>query len=335
MFSRVVENVLLYRSACKCVQIKHFSSLIQTRYKVPNDSETEPSALEKASQDLSEFTPYYPKSFNLAAYVNSSETLQKLIQLNVNLSKIETKPYHAEQLLKLDFDRNIKEHLLFLKDFVNFEELGSFITKNSLILSEPLEDLKIRINYLQSKCFSEDQIKQIITRNPFWLMFTTTRIDRRLGFYQDKFLLHGKEVRLLASKQPKLITYSLHNVRTNMFALKEEMGFEQHELKQLLLKKPRLYMISQKTLLERFNYIHNTMQISHKRILDEPAVLLSRNFRIKQRHLFLQKLGRAQYDPKKENYVPIIKLAEGSDTEFCKQEAKCNVLDYNLFLKTL
>ncbi|XP_073941668.1 mitochondrial transcription termination factor 3 isoform X2 [Choristoneura fumiferana] len=164
---------------------------------------------------------------------------------------------------------------------------------------------------------------------------STTRIDRRFGFYQEKFILKGKDVRLLATKQPKLITYNLHHVNTNIFALKEEMGFNQEELKQLVLKKPKLYMLGHKTLLERFNYVHNEMQIPHHRILEDPEVLLSRNFRIKQRHLFLSRLGRAQYNPKKENYVPVKSLVEGTDIEFCKQYAKCNVADYNLFLKTL
>lgn len=77
------------------------------------------------------------------------------------------------------------------------------------------------------------------------------------------------------------------------------------------------------------------MKIPHHRILEDPEVLLSRNFRIKQRHLFLSSLGRAQYDPMKENYVPVKSLVEGTDVDFCKQYGKCNVGDYNLFLKTL
>lgn len=76
-----------------------------------------------------------------------------------------------------------------------------------------------------------------------YFISSTTRIDRRFGFYQEKFILSGNEVRLLSTKQPRLITYSLHHVNTNIFALKEEMGFNQEELKQLVLKKPKLYML--------------------------------------------------------------------------------------------
>lgn len=77
------------------------------------------------------------------------------------------------------------------------------------------------------------------------------------------------------------------------------------------------------------------MKISHKTILNHPEILFCRNFKLKQRHLFLEKLGRAQYDSRKENYVPIKALVEKTDAEFCRQFAKCSVHDFNLFLKTL
>lgn len=77
------------------------------------------------------------------------------------------------------------------------------------------------------------------------------------------------------------------------------------------------------------------MKIPHSTILENPEILLSRNFRIKQRHLFLQKLNRAQYDPKKENYVSIQSLVRNTDIEFCKYYAKCSIDDFNMFLKTL
>lgn len=88
-------------------------------------------------------------------------------------------------------------------------------------------------------------------------------------------------------------------------------------------------------MLERFHYVHNVMRISHKTIANNPDVLLSRVHRIKQRHLFLEKLGRAQYNPKKESYIPITALVKDTDVEFCKNYAKCVVDDFNMFLKTL
>ncbi|XP_026738560.1 transcription termination factor 3, mitochondrial [Trichoplusia ni] len=293
------------------------------------------NVLETTSEDLSHITPYFSNTFNLAAYVNNSETLKKLVDINVDLSKIEKKPHIVNKILKLDFEKHMKEHIIFLNDYVGLDEVGNFLTKNPLILCEPVQDLQVRVNYLESKGFQNDQIKRIITRNPFWLMFNTVRIDRRFGYFQKSLQLTGNEVRHLTTKQPKLITYNLHHVKCNMFVLKEEMGFEDKEMKDLTLNKPKLLMINQRHLLERFNYIHNIMQISHKTILKYPEVLFCRNFKIKQRHQFLLKLGRAQYDPKKENFISIKSLVLDTDAEFCNNIAKCSVSDFNLFLKTL
>lgn len=74
--------------------------------------------------------------------------------------------------------------------------------------------------------------------------FSTIRIDRRFGYFQKSLQLTGKEVRDLTTKQPKLITYNLHNVKCNMFVVKEEMGFEDGEMKDLVLNKPKLLMLS-------------------------------------------------------------------------------------------
>ncbi|KAJ8726294.1 hypothetical protein PYW07_000992 [Mythimna separata] len=327
-FYKSFRNREITKQLCGYLQYATSSSLIK-------NEDFGANALKPVSEDLSTITPYFPNTFNLAAYVNQSDTLKNLVNLNVNLSKIEKKPFIVDKILKLDFEKDMKSHIIFLNDFVGMEEIGNFITKNPMILCEPLEDLQVRVNYLYSKGFKGDQINRIISKNPFWLMFSTIRIDDRLGFYQKCLTLCGREVRDLAVKQPKLITYNLHAVKCNLFVIKEEMGFEDNEVKEIVLNKPKLLMLNQRNLLERFNFIHNEMKISHQTILKTPEILMCRKFRIKQRHLFLEKLGRSQYNPKKENYVPIKSLIEDTDTEFCRNIAKCSVDDFNTFLKTL
>lgn len=169
-------NVNICRRVCSGVQ----------KYNLPivGNFETESNninVLEQVNQDVSEITPYFPKSFNLAAYVNTSETLKNLVNLNVNLSKIEKKPFVAEEILKLDFEKDIKKQIWFLKDYVGAEEIGEYITKNPLILCEPLEDLEIRVNYLRSKRFSDNQIQRIVSQNSFWLMYRQVLIIHRFN----------------------------------------------------------------------------------------------------------------------------------------------------------
>lgn len=160
-------NVNICRRICSGVQKYNLPSVLDNFRTESNKI----NILERVNEDVSEITPYFPKTFNLAAYVNTSETLQNLVHLNVNLSKIEKKPYVAQKILKLDFEKDIKKQIWFLKDYVGAEVIGEYITKNPLILCEPLEDLEIRVNYIRSKRFSVSQIRRIVSQNPFWLMY--------------------------------------------------------------------------------------------------------------------------------------------------------------------
>jgi hypothetical protein len=51
------------------------------------------------------------------------------------------------------------------------DELGVFITKNPCIFKDDLDDLQVRVNYLQSKKFSAEMITRVVRRNPWWLSF--------------------------------------------------------------------------------------------------------------------------------------------------------------------
>lgn len=307
-------------------QIQHEN--VSTHLTKPKQPEDELPALPKAEKD-------YVPTFNLAAYVNKSECLQQLLKLGVDLSRIEKRNGLAEFVLKLDFERNIKPHLMFLHDLgVQPEHFGELITKNPLIFKEDLDDLQVRVNYLQVKKFKDHQITRIVTKNPYWLMFSTKRIDKRLGYFQENFKLSGDDVRFLAAKQPRLITYNMEHIRKNMFCITEEMGFELEELRCLLLNKPKLWMLNSDELIERFDYAHNVMKLSHDMIIQFPEILLSREFRIRERHEFLKSLGRAQYNPTQDLYVSPKTLVEGNDKDFVKNVAKCDMQMYEMFLRT-
>ena len=199
-----------------------------------------------APKDLPDDAPQFIKpTFNLAAYVNKSETLQQFIKLGVDLHRIEKTAGWPEFLVRLDFTNDVQPYLLFLKDVgIGADQLGTVISKNPLIFKESLDNLCTRINYLQSKQFKPDGIARICEKNPFWLMFTTQRIDGRLGFFQKNFKLIGTEVRAVAVKQPKLITYNLAHIQQQSFAIKEEFGFTNVETKNLLLSVPKIWMMS-------------------------------------------------------------------------------------------
>ncbi|XP_037782555.1 transcription termination factor 3, mitochondrial-like [Penaeus monodon] len=275
-------------------------------------------------------------AFNLAAYVNRSATLQEMVKLGVDISKWEKRKGISSYILKLDLERDMKQHFMFLHhQGVKPEDLGRWLTINPLIFREKIEDLHSRINYLKAVEFTNGEIARLISRNPYWLLFSTVRIDNRLGFFQHLSGLSRGEVRVVAVKEPRLITHNLHHVKRTSIAVTEEMGFSENEMKSLILSTPKLWITNGPSLLRRFEYLHNEMGLSHSVLVKFPKILQSREFRIKQRHLYLKTLGRAQYDPHKPNYVSPASLVEGSDIQFCSDIAKNTIQDYNIFLKTL
>jgi mTERF domain-containing protein len=69
------------------------------------------SVLEPCTEYLSTVAPYFQPSFNFAAYVNNSPTLQELVKLGVDLHRLERKKDVPEFILQLEFSRNMKEHI--------------------------------------------------------------------------------------------------------------------------------------------------------------------------------------------------------------------------------
>ena len=222
---------------CRTVSIPFSTELVTS-----TSTTIKPTNKVDPDKDLLTFTS---PSFNFAAYVNKSESLRKFVELGVDLSKIEKKKGLPQYVLKLDFERDVKKHLFFFNDLgIPAEAYGYFLTKNPLIFKESLDDLETRVYYLRSKKFSVPNVQTIVLKNPFWLSFSTKRIDKRLGWFQKNFIMTGDEVRKLTVKQPKLITYNLEHVREAAFSVREQMGFDKLETKMLLLAKPNLLMNS-------------------------------------------------------------------------------------------
>lgn len=77
------------------------------------------------------------------------------------------------------------------------------------------------------------------------------------------------------------------------------------------------------------------MKLSHERILQSPEIFYCRLHRMQQRHMFLKHLGLAQYDPKKDLYISLLKLSKGNDQDFVINVAKSTFVEFDSFLRTL
>lgn len=69
------------------------------------------SVLGPCKEDLSTYAPNLTPTFNFAAYVNRSDTLQQLVKLGVNLYELEKKKDVPELILRLSFEADIKPYI--------------------------------------------------------------------------------------------------------------------------------------------------------------------------------------------------------------------------------
>uniref|UniRef100_U3IZ73 Transcription termination factor 3, mitochondrial n=1 Tax=Anas platyrhynchos platyrhynchos TaxID=8840 RepID=U3IZ73_ANAPP len=302
---------------------------------VPPSSALEEISEEEAVQILAD--PLLPlQSSTLRDYVDHSETLTKLVQLGVDLSQVEKRQKAGQLLLTLDFEKDIKKILLFLKDVgIEDNQLGLFLTKNPYILGEDLEALETRVAYLKSKKFGNAEIAQMVSRAPYLLLFSVERLDNRLGFFKNELGLSVKKTKDLVIRLPRLLTGKLEPVKENLQVCQIEFGFQRNEIQQIAYKTPKILTANRKRLRQTFDYLHNIMGIPHHMLTRFPQVFNAKLLRIKERHKFLTFLGRAQYDPAKPSYISLDQLVSLPDEVFCTEIAKASIQDFEKFLKTI
>lgn len=186
-------------------------------------------------------------TYTFASYANNSKTIQELVKLGVDLSKLERKKDLVELVLKMNFEKDVQPYIRFLHDNgVHADDLGKVLTKNIAICRESVDNLQTRINYLESKNFDKDMISAIITKNPIWLTTPVSVIDGRLGWLQQNFKLTGNDIRFIINSLPQIATFSLNTIKLNMFVLEEELGMTKADLRQLIKKRPKVFTTSKK-----------------------------------------------------------------------------------------
>lgn len=87
--------------------------------------------------------------------------------------------------------------------------------------------------------------------------------------------------------------------------------------------------------MERYDIITKEMKIPQPLILQNPEIFETRGFILRERHGFLKSLGRAQYDPKHDLYVPLHALIVGTNEAFAVKVAKSTYEEFDKYLRTL
>ena len=290
-----------------------------------------------SEEELGNIRAAQPTS-TLVSLVNTSDTLQRLVDLGVQLHVWDTRG-KIDLAAKLEFSRDVVPMIRFLTDIgVSIDNVGRVLTFCPQLMEEREEDLMSRVAYLVSKGFSRSDIDKIVTGSPSWLLFSVRGIDARLGFFQKTFNLTGSEVRSIAVTKPTLIVWSgtPTKVKRNLFSYNEEMGFTQEELRKMVVACPDILKISDVSQIQhQFELLHNVAKIPHEILSQFPASLRASAMVTRPRIQFLQALGRDQFDPDQPNYISPDMLTVISDQEFCNKSAKCSEQLFNKFQKTL
>jgi len=276
-----------------------------------------------------------------SSIINQSDTLKKLVDLGVELYLWE-KRNHLDLAVKLDFERDVAPYIKFLADLgIPHDMIGSVLTRGPLVLEVAEDDLKTRIMYLASKKFSPEDIARIVQAAPHWLTHSVKGIDSRLGFLQKTFHLTGDETRYLATECSSLVIKKdlVPSTQRKLFSIKEEMGFSQDEIKEIILQDPIMFLKhsprSNQYILSQFDLLHTQLGIPQSLLCKFPRSIRRSSVLTLSRHKFLQHLGKAQYKPDQPGYVSLEMLTEGTEEEFCDNVARCNVDLFYKFLKTI
>ncbi|KAM7373189.1 hypothetical protein PAMP_008062 [Pampus punctatissimus] len=331
-------DVVAYKSPL--LQIRDAALETDSQMSIDLDAVAEFSALEEISDKeavaISVPSALPPASTLLRDYVDKSETLTKLVQLGVNLWKLEQRPNVGSMLLRIDFNTDVAPRLLFFKEIgVEDSQLGYIITYNPFILTESLENLQARVNYLKSKKFSSENVASMVSKAPYLLNFSVKRLDNRLGFYQQQLSLSASKTRDIITRLPRLLCGSLEPVKENLKVCEIEFGFKKNEIQHIVIAVPKVLTANKRKLTQIFDFLHNTMKVPHHLIAKFPQVLNTKYLRVRERHLFLQYLGKDQYDPTQPNYISLDRLASLPDETFCTELASATLEDFCLFQKTL
>uniref|UniRef100_A0A8C7JFF7 Uncharacterized protein n=1 Tax=Oncorhynchus kisutch TaxID=8019 RepID=A0A8C7JFF7_ONCKI len=134
----------------------------------------------------------------------------------------------------------------------------------------------------------------------------------------------AESVASMVSRAPYLLNFSVKRMDNRLGFYQQQLGLSAQKTRDFVVRLPRLPCGS-------LEPVKKNLKVPNAKYLC-----------IKERHLFLQYLDKAQYDPAKPNYdrakpnyISLDKLVSLPDEAFCNEVAAATLKDFELFQKTV
>lgn len=277
-----------------------------------------------------------PFTFDLAYLINESETLKRFVEMGVDVYRWNNPNEKGKYILTLNFERDCMAHLIFLNDLgLKKKKLGEFLGYNPWIFKETIDDLQVRVKYLKSLDFDDEQIRDVCSRAPFLLNLSTKTLDAKFQWFRRKFQLDQSQSKEFVVLAPKLLTLPLKGISNTYFNMNQQLDFSREEMKEIFRVYPKIFIYDYKLIELNFDFLFNEMEIPRSAFLLYPPVLKQSFQQLRTRCLYLKYLKRAQFDPTKANFVSLKDLCLKTNDLFCQNVAKTTIQHYLNFMKTL
>ncbi|CAF4077746.1 unnamed protein product, partial [Rotaria sp. Silwood1] len=280
-----------------------------------------------------------PFTFDLAYLINESLTLKRFIEMGVDIYRWNQPNIKAKYILTLNFERDCIQHIIFLNELgIKNKYLAQYLSYNPWIFKENLDDLYVRINYLKSKGFNQENIHDILIRAPYLLNLSTKIIDTKINWFIKKFHLNNNNnnnIKEFIIRSPKLLTLPLQDISNTYFNMHSLLGFEHNELQKIFQQYPKLFIYDYKLIELNFDFLFNEMNIKRQYLINYPPILKQSFQQLRTRCLYLKYIKRNQFDPTKSNFISLKNLCLKTNDLFCQYVTKTSIQHYLNFMKTL
>ncbi|XP_003744272.1 transcription termination factor 3, mitochondrial [Galendromus occidentalis] len=290
---------------------------------------------------LDSLGPGMMPTYNVAALADKNEVIRNLVGMGVSVAHWDEKPDVFKTMVKLNWHEDCVPRIEFLVKECGLgnEELARVLRRNPCILSEDMQHMRVRLEFLRNKQeglgLRRADIVRILSKESRWLSQSVEYIENRISFFRNHFALTKAEFTQIVVSRPQVMLVTMRNLALRKFTMIEEMGLSSSEMKAIIKKVPKILTINRFGLLDRFQVLHLDIGYPHEVLVSDPRALLSRASRLKERHAFLKHVGRDQFDRTMPGYISPSVIARGTDEVFVEEVAKSTKEVFEDFIKSL